>query len=84
MHIGILSRNPTLYSTYRLKEAAEDYGHTATVVDYTRCYMNITSNHLQVLLRGHPLMFNAVIPRIGASRTFYGTAVVRQFEMMKV
>lgn len=84
MKIGILSRKATLYSTRRLKEAAEKRGHDVRVVDYSRCYMNITSRNPQVLLAGHPLNFDAVIPRIGASMTFYGTAVVRQFEMMGV
>lgn len=83
MKIGILSRNAKLYSTKRLKEAAAARGHEVRVVDYTRCYMNITSHRPQVLLAGDPLDFDAVVPRIGASNTFYGTAVVRQFEMMK-
>jgi ribosomal protein S6--L-glutamate ligase len=82
MRIGILSRGPKLYSTKRLKEAAVAKGHEVRVVDYTRCYMNITSHRPQVLLAGAALEFDAVIPRIGASNTFYGTAVVRQFEMM--
>ncbi len=82
MKIGILSGNPKLYSTQRLKEAAKTRGHQARVVDYTRCYMNITSHRPQVLIAGTPLEFDALIPRIGASQTFYGTAVVRQFEMM--
>ncbi len=84
MKIGILSRRATLYSTRRLREAAEARGHEVSVVDYSRCYMNITSHKPQVLLGGHPLHFDAVIPRIGASLTFYGTVVVRQFEMMGV
>jgi len=83
MKIGILSRHAKLYSTKRLKEAAAVRGHEVRVVDYTRCYMNITSHRPQVLLAGKELEFDAVIPRIGASNTFYGTAVVRQFEMMK-
>ena len=82
MKIGILSRNSKLYSTKRLKEAASTRGHDVRVVDYTRCYMNITSHRPQVLVAGTALEFDAVIPRIGASNTFYGTAVVRQFEMM--
>jgi len=82
MKIGILSRNAKLYSTRRLKEAAVERGHEVRVIDYTRCYMNITSHRPQVLLSGDALQFDAVIPRIGASNTFYGTAVVRQFEMM--
>jgi ribosomal protein S6--L-glutamate ligase len=80
--IGILSRKASLYSTRRLKEAAQARGHDVAVVDYTRCYMNITSRRPQVLLRGTPQTFDAVIPRIGASFTFYGAAVVRQFETM--
>ena len=82
MRIGILSSNSKLYSTMRLKEAAAKRGHEVRVVDYTRCYMNITSHRPQVLLAGKALVFDAVIPRIGASNTFYGAAVVRQFEMM--
>jgi len=84
MKIGILSRKSSLYSTRRLKEAALERGHEVAIVDYVRCYMNITSQRTQVLLSGESLHFDAIIPRIGASRTFYGTAVVRQFEMMKV
>ncbi len=84
MHIGILSRNRHLYSTARLVEAAKERGHSVSVVDYLRCYMDITSAKPQVLLRGEPQVFDAIVPRIGASHTFYGTAVVRQFEMAKV
>jgi ribosomal protein S6--L-glutamate ligase len=82
MKIGILSRNSQLYSTRRLREAAEQRGHDVRVVDYSRCYMNITSHKPQVLLAGQQLEFDAIIPRIGASLTFYGCAVVRQFEMV--
>jgi ribosomal protein S6--L-glutamate ligase len=85
MKIAILSRKATLYSTRRLKEAGEERGHTMPVIDYLRCYMNITSHRPQVIYQGTPLDdVEAVIPRIGASKTFYGTAVVRQFEMMDV
>lgn len=85
MKIGILSRKASLYSTARLKEAAVEQGHDVQVIDYLRCYMNITSHRPQVLYQGEPLEeIDAVIPRIGASNTFYGTAVVRQFEMMDV
>jgi ribosomal protein S6--L-glutamate ligase len=84
MHIGVLSRNRHLYSTSRLVEAAKQRGHAVSVVDYLRCYMDITSTKPRVLLRGEEQRFDAVIPRIGASHTFYGAAVVRQFEMMKV
>lgn len=82
MRIGILSRRSSLYSTRRLVEAAEEAGHEVQVADYLRCYMNITSARPTILLQGRELEFDAVIPRIGASYTFYGTAVVRQFEMM--
>lgn len=84
MHIGILSRKEKLYSTRRLKEAAEKRGHTVSVVDYLRCYMNITAHRPHVIFAGEKLHFDAIIPRIGASNTFYGTAIVRQFEMMNV
>src|SRR5262245_11136995 len=84
MKIGILSRDPALYSTTRLREAGEARGHEMEVVDYLRCYMNITSRKPAVIYRGRRLRFDAVIPRIGATHTFYGTAVVRQFEMMGV
>ena len=83
MKIAILSRNPKLYSTKRLVEAAEARGHEVRVLDALRCYMNITSMQPSVHYRGEELeTFDAVIPRIGASVTFYGTAVLRQFEMM--
>ncbi len=84
MRIGILSRKGTLYSTSRLKEAAVERGHDVEVVDYLRCFMRISSRKPQVMFKGEPVEYDAVIPRIGASRTFYGTAVVRQFEMMNV
>jgi ribosomal protein S6--L-glutamate ligase len=84
VNIGILSRNSGLYSTSRIREAAEARGHHVRVIDYLRCYMNITSSKPKVLYRGEELTFDAVIPRIGASYTFYGTAVVRQFETMGV
>ena len=85
MKIGILSRNPKLYSTRRLVEAAEQRGHEVRVLDHLRCYMNITSLRPSIHYKGEDLNdFDAVIPRIGASVTFYGTAVLRQFEMMGV
>lgn len=84
MRLGILSRKATLYSTRRLREAAQARGHEVRVVDYSRCYMNITSHNPHVLYGEERLEFDAIIPRIGASMTFYGTAVVRQFEMMGV
>jgi ribosomal protein S6--L-glutamate ligase len=85
MKIAILSRGPKLYSTSRLKEAGLARGHKVQVVDYLRCSMDITSHRPKMFYKGQPLEgFDAVIPRIGASNTFYGTAVVRQFEMMHV
>jgi len=85
MKIGILSRNPELYSTRRLVEAAKQRGHTVYVINPLRCYMDITSNNPAIHYKGEKLeYFDAIIPRIGASITFYGTAVVRQFEMMGV
>lgn len=83
MKVAILSRNSNLYSTKRLKEAGEMLGHEVDVVDTMHCYMDITSSKPAVRFAGKPLpKYDAVIPRIGASVTFYGTAVVRQFEMM--
>ncbi|NCJ05055.1 30S ribosomal protein S6--L-glutamate ligase [Synechococcales cyanobacterium C] len=85
MKIVILSQKASLYSTRRLKEAGEARGHEVHVIDYLRCYMNITAHKPQVIYQGKPLSeVDAVIPRIGASQTFYGTAVVRQFEMIGV
>ena len=85
MKIAILSRNKKLYSTRRLVEAAEARGHEVSVIDVLRCYMNITSIKPTIHYRGEVLEgYDAVIPRIGASVTFYGTAVLRQFEMMNV
>jgi ribosomal protein S6--L-glutamate ligase len=83
MKIAVLSRNPNLYSTRRLKEAGELRGHEVDIIDTLHCYMDITSSHPNVRYHGEQLpVYDAVIPRIGASVTFYGTAVVRQFEMM--
>ncbi len=83
MKIAILSRNSSLYSTHRLKEAGEQAGHEIDIIDTLHCYMDITSSRPSVRYKGAPLpKYDAVIPRIGASITFYGTAVVRQFEMM--
>ncbi|MCI0667129.1 MAG: 30S ribosomal protein S6--L-glutamate ligase [Methylococcaceae bacterium] len=85
MKIVILSRNPKLYSTERLIQAAEANGHEVHVLDVLRCYMNITSAKPSIHYKGEDLQdFDAVVPRIGASVTFYGTAVLRQFEMMGV
>jgi ribosomal protein S6--L-glutamate ligase len=84
MKVAVLSRGATLYSTARLKEAAVSRGHEVAVVDYLRCYMDITARRPKVLYRGEEVRPHAVIPRIGASYTFYGSAVVRQFEMADV
>lgn len=85
MKIALLSRNRRLYSTRRLVEAAEARGHKVQVIDVLRCYMNIQPGKPEIWYRGKLLeRFDAVIPRIGASVTFYGTAVVRQFEMQGV
>ncbi|MER0258951.1 30S ribosomal protein S6--L-glutamate ligase [Vibrio vulnificus] len=83
MRIAILSRNENLYSTMRLKQAGEARGHEVDVIDTLHCYMDITSNNPKIRYKGEELpQYDAIIPRIGASVTFYGTAVVRQFEMM--
>jgi ribosomal protein S6--L-glutamate ligase len=85
MNIAILSRKASLYSTKRLLEAAKARGHQARLIDYLRCYMNITSHRPSVIFQGERVAdVDALIPRIGAPHTFYGTAVVRQFEMMGV
>lgn len=85
MNIAILSRNESLYSTQRIITAAQDRGHHIEVIDTLRCYMNIASKTRDIHYKGQPLPpIDAVIPRIGASVTFYGTAVTRQFEMMGV
>ncbi len=85
MRLGILSRNAKLYSTSRLVEAAKERGLDTQVVDVTKCYMNITTNNPTVFYRSRgesvELKFDAVIPRIGASVTNYGCAVLRQFEV---
>src|SRR4026208_1566217 len=85
MNIAILSTGPKLYSTQRLKEAGEKRGHRMEIIDHMKCVIFIEKKNPVVLYQGRRLdYFDAIIPRIGASVTFYGTAVVRQFEMMKV
>lgn len=84
MRIGILSRKGSLYSTRRLRESAEQRGHAVRVVDPLRCYMDISTRQPKVILRREELAFDAIVPRIGASITFYGCAIVRQFEAMEV
>lgn len=85
MNIAILSRNEKLYSTKRLVEAIEQRGWTPLVIDFLKCATTIEKNKLIIHYNGGELVdINAVIPRIGASRTFYGSAIVRHFEMMNV
>jgi ribosomal protein S6--L-glutamate ligase len=85
MRIAILSRNPNLYSTRRLVEAGQQRGHEILVVDHQKCVLVIEQSRPQIIYKGNPLEgIDAVIPRIGASVTFYGAAVVRQFEQMKI
>ena len=85
MNIAILSRDSRLYSTKRLKDAGEKRGHKVEIIDHMKCVLVIEKKHPMVWYNGRRLdYFDAIIPRIGASVTFYGAAVVRQFEMMKV
>lgn len=85
MKIGLLCRNENLYSHRRLVEAAEERGHQIDVIDHLRCFIDIASNDPEVHYKGESLSgYDAIIPRIGASVTFFGTAVLRQFEMMDV
>lgn len=85
MKIALLCRNPKLYSHQRLIEAAETRGHEIDVIDHLRCYIDIASSDPEIHYQGQSLKgYDAVIPRIGASVTFFGTAVLRQFEMMGV
>ena len=85
MKIALLSRNRKLYSSNRLIEAAEARGHEVVVIDVLRAYMNVASHKPTIHYKGKPIEgVEAVIPRIGASVTSYGTAVLRQFEMMNV
>lgn len=85
MKIAILSRRAQLYSTRRLAEEASKRGHEVKIIDTLRCYMNITSKNSSIHYKGKILdKFDAIIPRIGASITFYGAALVRQFEMIGV
>ena len=85
MKIAVLSTNPRLYSTRRLMEAGRERGHEMMVLNHKRCYMNITTMRSSIHYKGEAVTgVDAIIPRIGASVSFYGTAVVRQFEMMGV
>ncbi len=85
MKIAVLSANPKLYSTRRLIEAGEKRRHEMTVVNHTKCVLQIEKKNPIIMYNGKELTgIDAIIPRIGASATFFGTAVVRQFEMQKV
>ena len=82
MKIGILSQDIKLYSTKRLYETAKKRGHDPQVISYLRCYMSMAKGKPRIFQAGNELNFDSVIPRIAASWTFYGAAVVRQFELM--
>ena len=85
MNIVILSANPKLYSTKRLVEAGEKRGHNMRVINHTKCNIIIEQKNPHIFYNGEEIKdVDAIIPRIGASVTFFGTAVVRQFEMMKI
>jgi len=85
MRIAILSKSQRIYSTSRLVQAIQKRGHEALVIDHTKCFVGIEQNHPTVFYAGKEVKkVDAVIPRIGASVTFYGTAVVRQFEMQRI
>ncbi len=85
MRIAILSRNGNLYSTNRIVEAGEKRGHEMMVIDHQKCVLVIESSKPRIIYKGEELKnIDAIIPRIGASVTFYGAAVVRQFEQMHV
>ncbi|PQJ81834.1 30S ribosomal protein S6--L-glutamate ligase [Polaribacter glomeratus] len=85
MKIAVLSANPNLYSTKRLVEAGKKKGHEMIIIDHTKCDLVIEKRKPMVIYKGEEITgLDGVIPRIGASVTFFGTAVVRQFEMMKV
>src|SRR6266566_372963 len=85
MVIYILSRNPQLYSTLRLVEVATQRGHNVRILDYMLCNVLIEKGNPSIYYGSKPLSLpDAIIPRIGASKTFYGSAVVRQFEMLHV
>ncbi len=85
MKIGILSQNENLYSTRRLRQACEERGHEAVIINALRCYMNINSVQPSIHFESNNLTgFDAIIPRIGSDITFYGCSVLRQFEMMDV
>src|SRR4051812_29213574 len=85
MRIAVLSRNKNLYSTKRIVEAGEQRGHEMILLDHMKCVLVIEQGRPHIYFNGKEVLdINAVIPRIGASATFYGAAVLRQFEMMKI
>ena len=85
MKLALMCRNAELYSHKRLTEAAKERGHEIDVIDHLRCFIDIASNDPEIHYQGKSLKgYDAVIPRIGASVTFFGTAVLRQFEMMGI
>lgn len=85
MNIAVLSRNKHLYSTRRLIEAGQERGHHISAVNHIRCYMVMEKHDPKVYIGDHSIEeLDAIIPRIGASVTFYGSSVIRQFEMQKV
>ena len=85
LNIAVLSRNPELYSTKRLVEAIDQRGHQSQIIDHLKCDIIMDDQGPSIFYKGQAISdIHAVIPRIGASVTYYGTAVVRQFEMMKV
>ncbi|MEQ1929378.1 MAG: 30S ribosomal protein S6--L-glutamate ligase [Parvularculaceae bacterium] len=85
MKLALMCQNAGLYSHQRLIEAARARGHEMDVVNHVKCYINIASHRPSIFYQGKDLpAYDAVIPRIGASVTFFGTAVLRQFEMMGV
>ena len=85
MKIAVLSRNTRLYSTQRLVEVARERGHVVRVLDPLRCYVRISPGEVEIRYKGKALHdIDAAIPRIGTSSTFYGTAVLRQLEMIEI
>jgi len=85
MRLVVLSRDPKLYSTRRIVEAGEERGHSIVVMDHMKCYMSLEQGKPSIHYQGKEIgNVDGIIPRIGASVTFYGAAIVRQFEMMNV
>lgn len=85
MNIVVLSANRNLYSTKRLVEAAKDRGHECKVLNHTQCYVVMEKGETHIFYKDHEVVnVDAIIPRIGASVTFYGSSIIRQFEMQNV